>query len=143
MLRDSPMFPRNSFPRNHPPLTARLSDISFPFRQTPDCSDIITFWSLLTKICVFIDIMAFSTGEGGWKLAALPRPVSPAPAPSPVPYPGYCTRLTCPLLPTDNLNNRKPIQKPRSMPAPTVTLSVPTPSRPVPRLSTGRSFPSY
>ena len=30
--------------------------------------------------------------------------------PSLVPYPGFCTRLTCPLLPTYNLNNRKTIQ---------------------------------
>ena len=66
------------------------------------------FGLLFTKICVLINIMAFSSGEGGWKLAALPRPIFPAPPPSPVPYPGYCTRLTCPILPTDNLNNRKP-----------------------------------
>ena len=43
--------------------------------------------------------MVFSAGEGkGWKLTALPRPVSLAPTPSPAPSPGYCTRLTCSLL---------------------------------------------
>ena len=36
----------HSFPWEHPPLTTRFSDISCPFRQTPDCSDIFTFFTV-------------------------------------------------------------------------------------------------
>ena len=48
------MFPQLFPLEPPPPLTTRFSDISFPFRQTPDCSDILTFSScfkLRTSIC--------------------------------------------------------------------------------------------
>ena len=50
LLLKSSYFFRHSSPWNHPPYTARFSDISSSFRQTPDCSDILTF--LYRDICV-------------------------------------------------------------------------------------------
>ena len=41
-----PIF-RYSSHWNHPSYSTRFSDISSSFRQTPDCSDILTFWSPL------------------------------------------------------------------------------------------------
>ena len=139
MLPRSPYYPITLYPGTTPSPLLLLPFLPFlPFRSAKlrIVPTFLHFGLLFTKICVYINMMAFSPGEGGgkWRLSLAPFPLPPPP--SPVPYPGYCTRLTCPLLPTDNLNNRKPIQKPRSMPTPTICL-------PLPRLSTRRSFPAY
>ena len=139
------LFFHNYFPLEPPP-PVLLGSSPFPFRsdKLQTGPTFLPCGLLFTKICVFINIMAFSPVDEGWKLAALPLSRFHSPSPSPVPYPSYCTRLTCPLPLSNNLNNRKPRQNLHFMPAPAITfLPVPTPSRPLPRLSTRFSFPSY
>ena len=73
-----PIFPAIPPPGTTPPILPVLRHFLF-FRQTRDCSDILTFWSPPYEICVFINIMVIPAeeGRGGWggEVTALPRPV--------------------------------------------------------------------
>ena len=73
------------------------------------------------------------------KLTALPRPVSLLPFPSPAPSPGYCSRLTCPLLRQITSTTRSPLGSRVLRPRLPYSTLAPPPPRPLPRLSARRS----
>ena len=93
-------FPLEPAPPYYPVLLPFLLFLPFlPYRSVKlqTVSTLLQFGLFFTKNMRFHQYHGVLPRGRGLKLAALPRPVSPAPPPSPVPYPGYCTQLTFPL----------------------------------------------
>ena len=111
---------RHSFSWNQPPPTTRFSSIPFlfflSFLFVPPKSRLfrhshIVVSSLRTFACSLISWRSPPGRGGGVETEDLPSSSLPSPTPpSPVPSPGYCTRLTCPLLQQITSTTRRPFR---------------------------------